>query len=141
MSLPQLPLKTEPLVDEQQFPTLSWLAFFEGVASGDLGALWTPTFVNLSSTGTPTYSGVYYRLSAKLAAFFIVITPATDTTAVAGSTYCDNFPLVFTKQGVSFSISGSSAAVAGITTDNRIYTGSWSAVTTPVTIFGFGEVR
>lgn len=141
MTLAQLPLRTEPLVDDQKFPTLAWQAFFENLAGGDVGTLWTPTFTNLTTVGVPTYSGIYYRLSAKLAAFFVVITPATSTTAVAGTTYCKGFPLTFTKQGVSFSIGGSGAAVAGIETDGKIYTGNWSAITTPITIFGFGEVR
>lgn len=141
MSLAQLPLRTEPLVDDQKFPTLAWQAFFENLAGGDTGTLWTPVFTNLTVTGVPTYSGTYYRLSQKLVAFFAIITPATDTTAVAGSTYCEGFPLTFTKQGVSFSISGSGAVSAGIGTDGKIYTGSWGPTSSTITIFGIGEVR
>jgi hypothetical protein len=140
MSLAQLPLRTEPLVDEQRFITLPYQAFFEGLASGDLGTSFTPLFTNLTETGTATITGVYYRLGVKLCAFVIVITPATDTSAVAGSTYC-NFPLTFTKQGFAVSIIDSSAAVAGITTTGRIYTGTWTAQTVPVTIMGIGEVQ
>lgn len=142
MSLVQLPPKTEPLVDgDNLFATLLWQIFFEGLSVGDYGTAWTPTFVGLTSTGTPTFTGKYYRLSSKLAYYHIVITPATDTTSVAGTTYCDNFPLTITSDGMNVTCSGYTAAVAGTTSSNkRIYTAAWAAITTPITIVGIAEV-
>ncbi|CAB5212903.1 hypothetical protein UFOVP191_65 [uncultured Caudovirales phage] len=135
-----LPPKTETMVDDDSFPTLNWLSFFEGLSTGDLGAVWTPTFTGLTEVGTATKTGVYYRITNKLAFFRIVITPATNTTAVAGTTYCNNFPLSIAAQGLVATISSYTAAVSGATTDKRIYTASWAAVTTPITLIGLLEV-
>lgn len=140
MALPILPPNTEALVDDDKLTTLTWLSFFDNVSRGDSGAIWTPTFTGLTETGTATKTGKYWRLSNALTYFRIVITPATDTSAVAGTTYCDNFPLSIAQAGVSASLSGSSAAVAGITSSpKRIYTGTWTTITTPVTLVGIVE--
>ena len=142
MTQAQLPIQTEPLVDDNKFVTLPWQVFLESLSTGDLGTTFTPTFTGLTETGTATITGIYYRLSQKVCLFRITITPATDTSAVAGTTYCNNFPLIFTSDGVSFSISGFTAAAAGVTSgDNRIYTGTWTNIANPVTIVGIGEVR
>lgn len=141
MTIPLVPPKTEPVVGNDKFATLPWLVFFDQVATGDGGTRWTPTFVGLTETGTATKTGVYYRISSRLVFFRIVITPATDTSATAGTTYCDNFPLVIANAGFSVSLSDYTAGVAGFTSSNRrIYTVSWSALTTPVTIVGIVEV-
>ncbi len=141
MSRSLLPPKTEALIDEQAFPTINWLAFFDGLANGDTGTVWTPTFVGLTEVGTATKTGVYYRISNRLAYFRIVITPATSTSATAGTTYCDNFPLTIIAAGASASMTGSGAAIAGITSaDKRIYTAGWTAITTPITVVGIMEV-
>lgn len=140
MSRVLLPPKTETMVDEDSFPTLNWLSFFEGLSTGDTGAVWTPTFTGLTEVGTATKTGVYYRLTNKLAFFRIVITPATNTTAVAGTTYCNNFPLNITAQGLVATISDYTAAVSGATTAKRIYTAAWAAVATPITLIGLLEV-
>jgi hypothetical protein len=142
MSRVVLPPKTEPIVDNEKFPTLDWLAYFEGQAAGDFGTTWTPVFTGLTEVGVATKTGTFYRLSNKLAYFRIVITPTTSTTAVAGTTYCDNFPLQITAASFSTTCSGSTAAVAGITSaDKRIYTAAWTALVNPITITGFLEVR
>ena len=141
MTRPILPPKTEPLVDENQFPTLNWLAYFDGVSDGDTGTAWTPTFVGLTETGTATKTGKYWRLTRNLAFFRITITPATDTTAVAGTTYCDNFPLNITTAGFVGTISGFTAGVSGATSSPKaIYTSAWAAITTPINIIGILEV-
>ena len=141
MSRILLPPKTEPLIDDDKFTTLNWLSFFDGLANGDTGTTWTPTFIGLTETGTATKTGVYYRLTNKLAYFRIVITPATDTTAVLGTTYCNNFPLNITAQGMVNTISSFTAATSGATSaDKRIYTAAWAAITTPITITGMLEV-
>lgn len=140
MGLPLLPPKTETLIDEDKFATLNWLAFFEDLAIGDTGTTWTPTFVGLTEVGTATKTGIYWRLSNRLTYFRIVITPTTNTSAVAGTTYCDNFPLNIAQAGVSVSLSGSSAALAGITSSpKRIFTGTWTTITTPITLVGIVE--
>ena len=141
MTLPVLPPTTEPLIDENSFATISWLSFFDSVSSGDLGVSWTPSFVGLTEVGAAIKTGKYYRLSKKIVYFIITITPGTNTSATAGTTYCDNFPLQFASQGASCSIIGSAAVLAGVTsTDKRIYTGTWSLITTPVTLAGIVEV-
>jgi len=142
MARVELPPKTEPLIDEDKFPTLNWVSFFDGLATGDTGTVWTPTFVGLTEVGAATRTGIYYRLNSKLAYFRIKITPATSTSAVAGTTYCNNFPLTITSDGASISCSGTTAATAGITaSDKRIYTATWTAITTPVVITGTIEVN
>lgn len=141
MSIPLLPPKTEPVVDNYKFPTLNWLVFFDQLAEGDAGTTWTPTFIGLTEVGTATKTGVYYRISQKLVFYRITITPGTNTSATAGSTYCDNFPLNMSAAGLVASLNGSSAAISGSTSaDRRIYTATWSLITTPVTILGLVEV-
>lgn len=136
-----LPPKTEPLVEENDFATLNWLAFFEGLSDGDAGTVWTPTFTGLTENGTATKAGKYWRLTKNLAFFRITITPGTDTTAVAGTTYCDNFPLNITSAGIVGTISGFTAAVSGATSSPKaIYTSAWTAITTPINIVGILEV-
>ncbi len=142
MARAQLPLRTEPLVDDEKLITLNWQAFFEGLASGDAGTAWTPTFVGLTSTGTPTITGKYYRITNNLAYFRIVITPATDTSAVNGTTYCDNFPLSLQANSANTTVVGFTAASAGTdASTGRIYTATWTAITSPVTICGTAECR
>ena len=141
MGLPLLPPKTEELIDEDKFATLNWLIFFDQLANGDAGTTWTPTFVGLTETGTATKTGKYYRISKTLVYYRIVITPATDTSSVLGTTYCNNFPLNMLADGANVACSGFTAAVAGSTySDNRIYTATWTNITTPVTIIGIAEV-
>ena len=141
MGIPLLPPRSETLIDDDKFATLNWLAFFENVATGDSGTVWTPTFTALTEVGTATKTGIYWRLNDRIAYFRIVITPTTDTSATAGTTYCDNFPLNIAQAGVSVSLSGSSAVIAGVTsTPKRIYTGGWTTITTPVTLVGIVEV-
>jgi len=143
MTLPLLPPKTEPLVEKKDnFATLNWLVFFDQLADGDAGTTWTPTFVGLTEVGTATKTGVYYRISKKLVYYRIVITPGTNTSATAGTTYCNNFPLTMSAAGAVFSLSDYTAAINGSTAaNNRIYTGSWAALTTPVTILGIVEAN
>jgi hypothetical protein len=142
MTQAQLPIQTEPLIDDKKFITLPWQIWAEGVTVGDPGTTFTPTFTGLTETGPATITGIYYRLSQKVCFFRITITPTTDTSATLGTTYCNNFPLTFTNNGVSYSISGFTVAAAGITAgDNRIYTGTWTNIANAITIVGFGEVR
>lgn len=142
MTIPLLPPKTEPLVDNDKFTTINWLAFLEEMANGDAGTAWTPVFVGLTEVGTATKTGVYYRISKKLVYYRIVITPGTNTSSTLGTTYCSNFPLTITGNGANVTCSGFTAAVAGTTaSDKRIYTATWTTITTPITIVGIAEVN
>lgn len=137
----QAPPVIEKLSDENGLATLPWVLYFDQSYRGDAGTTWTPAFTSLATVGTPTITGRYYRLSRYLTAFFVVITPATSTTSVAGTTYINNFPLVFKGDGVCWSVSGGLGANAGhiVASTNRIYVPAWSAVTVPLTVIGFGE--
>lgn len=135
---------SEVLIEQNGLPKIPWIIFFNDLFEGDAGTTWTPTFTSLGSTGTPTITGRYYRINQKYCLFFVTITPATDTTSTAATTYISNFPLSFAIDSVCFASTGSGAvqAIGGIrASDNRIYTPGWSAVTTPLTIVGFGIVR
>lgn len=141
MSLPIVPPKTEPLIDDDKFATLNWTAFFEQVADGDYGTTWTPTFTGLTEVGgAATITGAYYRLSKKFCVFKIVITPVTNTSAVLGTTYCNNFPLQIVGANSATTVSGFTAATSGADSTG-IYVATYSAITTPVTITGLLEVR
>lgn len=140
MTLPLLPPKTEPVVDKEKFMTLPWLIFQDQLADGDSGTTWTPTFIGLTEVGTATKTGIYYRISKKLVYYRIVITPGTNTSAVNGTTYCNNFPLTMSANGANITCSDFTAAVAGsVSSNNRIYTATWSLITTPITIVGIAE--
>lgn len=144
MTLAIIPAKGEPVVDQTQLATLYWQIFFEGLASGDAGTPWNPVFTGLSATGTPTITGIYYQISSKLSYFRITITPAGggDTTSVAGTTYCDNFPLTMLGNSANVTLSGFTAVVGGTTAaDKKIYPASWSAIASPITIIGIAETN
>lgn len=134
---------TEGLVTQDLNTALPWIMFFNGIWNGDTGTDWTPTFVSLASTGTPTHTGTVFRIGQRLAYFRVTITPATDTTATAGTTYIDNFPLSITTDGTCLAVSGTAGSAGGacVASSNRIYVPGWTSVTTPVTITGFIEAK
>lgn len=129
------------LVGDDGKPRIPWMRFFDQMFSGDAGNAWTPTFQNLSTSGTPTITGGFYKISKYLTYFYVNITPATSTTATAGTTYIDNFPLQFTNDGACFAVTGGLGDGPGhvVASTNRIYVPSWSAVTVPLTITGIVE--
>jgi hypothetical protein len=131
----------DPIADEDAKASRSWILFFNGLFEGDTGTAWTPTFVNLTQTGTPTIAGYYYRVTRRLVYFRIDITPATDTSAVAGSTYIDNFPLTFSNNGICFAVTGNLGDGPGMVASatNRIYVPAWTTVTVPLTVIGICE--
>ena len=134
----------EPLIaDETNVASLPWALFFNQSYVGDTGTTWTPTFNGLGSTGTPTISGVYYKLSQNLVFFRIRIVPSTDTTSTAGTTYCDNFPLTIFNDGACLSVGNNLGGSSGmaVAANNRIYTPAWSAVNYPVSVVGLVEAR
>lgn len=136
-----LPPRTEPMIDDEKFATLDWTAFFETLADGDAGTSWIPTFTGLTETGgAATKTGVYYRVSAKLTYFKIVITPATSTSATLGTTFCNNFPLQIQGSNAVTTVSGFTAAMAGADSTG-IYVSTYTNITSPITITGLIEAR
>lgn len=136
-----IPPIREPLEESEGFLNLPWMDFFDEVSRGDAGKEWTPTFVGLGTTGTPTITGRYYQISSYLVYYNILITPGTDTTSTAGSTYCDNFPLSPYNNGVAFAVTPAVSGGFGIHTssNNRIYTPNWTTITVPVNVMGLVE--
>lgn len=143
MSIDAPPI-TDILIEENGLPRLSWILFFNQLFEGDGGDSFTPVFDGLGTTGTPTLAGRYFRINQRLCVFFVTITPGTDTTSTAATTFISNFPLTFSIDSVCFAATGSGAVqgIGGVrASDNRIYPPGWTAVTSPLTIVGFGIVR
>ncbi len=134
----------QPVVDESGIVDLKWMIFFNSLFTGDPGqGGWTPTFTSLAQTGTPTISGKTFQLSQSLVMFSVTVTPATDTTSTAGTTYINNFPFVAQSDGICFAVSGNLGSAAGMVaaSSNRIYVPAWTTVTVPLTIFGIVEAK
>ena len=129
-----------PIGSDNKF-SINWVNYFQQTYDGDAGTLWTPNFVSLTTVGTPVIEGKYYRLTRYLTVFKVVITPGTNTSATAGTTYIDNYPVTFTGDGIVFAVSGNLGTISGhiVASSNRIYVPTWTAVTVPLTLIGFGE--
>ena len=142
MSVNPAPI-TQPVLDDSGVPTLPWTLFFNQNFEGDAGTSWTPTFVNLTESGAATKTGRFYRISQYLVYFTVTISPSTNTSATATSTYIDNFPLGINSDGFCVSVANTSGGGLGVVdaSTNRIYVPSWSSVTVPVTILGICEAR
>lgn len=140
MSKATLPDKTKALVDQQGIPSIAYMLFFDALARGDTGTDFTPVFTNLASVGTPTITGRYFYIGS-FVYFKIEITPSTSTSSTLGTTYA-NFPLQLQSDGVCFAINGYNAGAGTCTVaNNRIYTPTWSGITSKVTITGFVEAK
>ena len=139
----QSPPIYEPLAQEDGKPRIPWVLFFNQLFEGDAGNDWSPTFTDLTVSGTPTITGRYYRIGRNLVFFHVNIIPATSTTATAGTTYIDNFPLQFNNDSVCWAVTGGLGDGPGhiVSSSNRVYVPSWSAVTVPLTIIGMGEAK
>lgn len=132
----------ERIAGEDGKAPLPWVLFMNQLFNGDSGTSWTPSFTNLTEVGTPTITGRYYRLSQYLTFFRVLITPATSTTSTEGSTYINNYPLLFSNDGACFAVMGGLGAAGHIVSaTNRIYVPKWTTVTVPLTIIGIGEAR
>lgn len=142
MSLEAPPI-IQPINDEAGNLQLPWLSFFNQTFNGDAGDSWTPNFVDLTVSGTPQITGRYYRLSRYILYFNILVTPDTNTSAVAGTTYVDNLPIEPFNNGVCLSISNNLGGALGMVnaSNNRIYVPTWTNVTTPVNVIGIVEAR
>lgn len=137
----QPPPTRDALTEKEGELSMPWLLFFNQMFNGDAGTLWTPTFVNLTTTGTPVIVGRYYQISQYLCYFNVLLTPGTDTSATAGTTYIDNFPLTAASNGFCLSISNNLGGALGMvnSSNNRIYVPEWTTVTTPINIIGIVE--
>ncbi len=129
-----------PLTDKNGTVTMPWILYFTGLSSGDQGTKWTPDFQNLTHVGNmPTFSGIYYKINAHLTYFTATITPDTNTSSTAGTTYIDNFPQIISADGAVHAVSGSTGSTAaGIAqaSSGRIYPPGWTTIAVPVTICG-----
>jgi hypothetical protein len=143
LSKQQPPPIYSPVVDETGVAELPWVLYFNQIFTGDTGTDWTPTFTSLTTVGTPTIKGSYYKIIQGIAYFRVDIVPATSTSSTAGTTFINNFPLVFKNNGVCFALSGLLGSNAGqcLAGTKQIYVPSWSAVTVPLTIVGMCEVQ
>lgn len=135
------PPTRNPLTEGEGELTMPWLLFFNQLYYGDAGSDWTPTFVDLTSVGTPVITGRYIRISQFLCYFNVLITPGTNTSATAGTTYIDNFPLESYGNGFCLTVSGNEGGGLGVVRadNNRIYVPSWTTVTAPINIIGMVE--
>lgn len=139
----EAPPITEIMMEQNGLPRIPWILFYNSLFEGDGGTVWTPTFSGLTEVGTATIAGRYFRINQRICLFFVTITPGTNTSSVAATTYISNFPLTFVYDSVCLVSTGSGAvqAIGGIrASDNRIYTPTWTTVTTPLTVVGFGVV-
>ena len=134
---------SNPMIDSSGIANMPWILFFNNLWIGDRGKEWTPNFVNLTQVGVPTITGRYYMLSKSLAYFRVTITPGTNTSATAGTTYIENFPKVINGDGACHAVSGLLGSSAGMieASSRRIYVPGWTTVTVPLSIVGTIEVR
>jgi hypothetical protein len=142
MSVSPAPIQQQVL-DENGLPTLPWTLFFNQNFEGDAGEEWQPSFTGLTISGTPAITGRFYRLSQYLVFFRIDIDPDTSTSATAGTTYVDNFPLDINSNGFCTVVSDTAGGGIGIvnTALNRIYVPAWTGITTLTTVLGICEAR
>ena len=137
----QPPPTRNPLTEKQGELTMPWLLFLNQTFNGDSGTPWTPTFISLTEVGTATITGRYYQISQYLCYFNVLVTPGTNTSAVAGTTYIDNFPLTSASNGFCLAVTNKLGGSLGMVeaSSNRIYVPGWTTITTPLNIIGVVE--
>jgi hypothetical protein len=130
-----------PIIEPNGKCNAGWTEFFEDVYTGDRGTTWTPTFNGLGTTGTPTITGKYFKITSGLVYFWVKIVPATNTSSTAGVTFIDNFPLNINNDGAVFAVSAGVGGSNGhaLTGTTNIYPPGWTNLTTTVTIVGLIE--
>lgn len=141
MAIVNQPPIYELVINDEKKATLPWILWANNVAAGDVGTAWTPTFQNLTEVGTAVKTGIYYILSNALVYFRVIITPGTNTSAVAGTTYIDNFPLTLVAPAGFDAIVDNANSARGTTnaSNNRLYTPSWTNITSQVILSGLIE--
>lgn len=133
----------DPVVDQSGVASVSWTLFFNKLFQGDTGTEWTPTFQNLTVSGTPEITGRYYRINRNIVYFRVTIVPETSTSSTAGTTYIDNFPLSLRGDGICFSVTSGVGSIAGHVdlASGRIFTPSWTTVPNTISIIGMVEAQ
>ncbi len=135
----------QPIINEIGDLPPEWVLFFDGLFRGDSGNDWTPEFVGLTSSGTPTITGRYYQITSSLVYFRVTVTPATNTSSVAGTTYINNFPLSIFGSGACLAVAPTSGVGVGLGVadagSGRVFTPAWTTATVPITIIGLLEAR
>ena len=130
----------DPIAGDDGKVSKSWALYFNDQYNGDQGTEWTPVATSLGSTGTPVITGIIYQVSKKLSVFRILITPATNTSSVAGTTYFTGLPITVNAAGFCTAQSSNLGDPTGmVTTAGRIYTPTWTNITVPVTVTGLIE--
>ena len=133
---------THPITDETTRVTIPWSLFFTSLFTGDTGTSWTPTFTSLTSVGTPTITGKYFRIG-QFYYFWVKIVPGTNTSSTFGTTYINNLPFTVVSDGACQAVNDAPSVAQGVVlaSNNRAYTPSWTTRTNTITITGFVEAR
>ena len=140
MAINNSPPVNDKIVDDKGMVTASWAEHFYKISRGDQGTAFTPVATSLGSTGTPTLTGIYYKISSKLVYFRILVTPATNTSSTAATTYFTGLPVTLAANGFCTAEWSNIADIGQCTaTGNRIYTPTWTNITVPVTVSGVIE--
>lgn len=142
MSIGAPPTQQPMFNDQSGFPALPWIVFFNGIYNGDAGIAWTPSFLNLQSTGgAPKVTGRVYQLSQYLSCFKVDIVPAQSVSGTAGQCVITNYPLNIQGNGICFAVSGLLGEVGGMVDQQSggIFPPTFSNITVPITIMGFVE--
>ncbi len=130
------------LTDSQGALTMPWTLFMNSMYEGDAGEAWIPQFTDLTQVGSAQFAGRIYKLSNHIALFRATVIPGTDTSAIAGTTYINNFPMTLVSDGPCFAVTPPVAAIgACVQSTNRIYVPGWTSIPVPVTITGIVEAR
>jgi len=104
-------------------------AYFDAIYSTYASGSWTPVPHSLTTTGTPTYTGWWTRIGNRVF-IELKITPGTNTTSTAGTTYFTGLPYAVSVQGNGSAIDGgiNSLGVGLIyTTGSKVFTPTWAA--------------
>lgn len=127
---------TDKVLDAAGKMALRWLLFLQNLMNGDPGTAFVPGIVGLNNTGgAPQVRGVYYE-NAGFIDFYIRITPITNTSSVAGTTYIE-LPFQPTSDCPCFATTQNNTALGGIVAAiARAYTPQWTNITDPVTVSG-----
>lgn len=138
-----IPPLYDVLVGDDNKANINWTIFFQNISDGDSGQEWSPTFQNLTVSGTPIITGRYYQISKYLCYFTTTIDPnGGNTSSTAGTTYIENFPIAFGGDGIVFAVSGNLGDGPGhvVAASNRIYVPAWTGVSIPLKIIGIAEM-
>lgn len=132
----------ESLAEGNGKPRLPWILFFNEIFSGDTGTAFTPAFTGLTTVGTPSIIGRYYR-NGQFIDWWVKIVASTSTSATAGTTFIASLPFTMTTDAPCFVVTGTTGAAVGVcqASSNRIYVPSWTTVSALLTLSGRVEAK